>query len=96
MRHTGADVDLRRPRRIMIALRNREMKLVMMKLSKVCKSVSMSIAIHWRWRTPAPATPASVCTDSGISEQFVGTSNIVVESGVVQTHAKTRPQLECS
>lgn len=55
MRHIGAEVDLRRPRRMIIELRVKDMKFVMMKERRV----------------PAPATPASVGVVSGTTEQFM-------------------------
>lgn len=71
----------------MIALRNREMKLVIMKESKVCELCQhVQFAIAQRWLTPAPATPASVCTESGMTEQLAGASNIV-KSGIRKMHA---------
>lgn len=54
LRHIGAEVDLRRPSRMMTALRRSERKFVMMNESRV----------------PAPATPASVGTVAGTAEQF--------------------------
>jgi hypothetical protein len=54
LRHTGAEVDLRRPRRMIVPDNKNERKFVMMKERSV----------------PAPATPASVLTESGTVEQL--------------------------
>jgi len=59
---------------MMIALRNREMKLVMINESKV----------------PAPATPASVCTASGMTEQLVVALDIVTERFTVPEFERLR------
>lgn len=52
--HSGAEVDLRRPSRMMAALRDSEMKFVIMKERSV----------------PAPATPASVGVVAGMTAQL--------------------------
>ena len=36
LRHIGAEVDLRRPRRMIVALRQRQMKFVIMKERSTC------------------------------------------------------------
>lgn len=54
MRAIGADVDFRRPRRMIVPDSRKEMKFVMMKERSV----------------PAPATPASVCVDAGTLVQL--------------------------
>lgn len=64
LRHIGAEVDFRSPSRMIIALRPRDMKFVMMKLSSV----------------PAPATPASVGVVSGTTEQFPEKSTVMAPS----------------
>lgn len=56
MRDMGAEVDFRRPRRMMVAESRMERTLVMMKDKRV----------------PAPATPASVVVVSGIVVQLNG------------------------
>lgn len=61
-RGIGADVDFRRPRRMMQAERERERKLVMMK----------------ERRTPVPATPASVAVVGGMAVQFPPVSMAMV------------------
>lgn len=69
-----------------MALRDKEMKLVIMNESKVYSAVRMvRKAMEGRWLTPAPATPASVCTEFGTKEQFPGLSNIV-HGGVDHQH----------
>lgn len=59
-RHIGAEVDLRRPRRMIMELSRMDMKFVIIKERRV----------------PAPATPASVGVVSGTMEQFFGMASI--------------------
>jgi hypothetical protein len=94
LRHTGADVDLRRPRRMMIALRNREMKLVMMKESKVCEAVSISFCIRLDMAY-ASTCDSSICLHGIRNDRAVGWNVEHRELRYRESTCSGVPRLEC-